>query len=151
MREILNHADDKSLILIDEFGAGTEPAAGGAIAEALLEQWEQRGAYGVITTHYTNLKFFATTSKGVLNGAMQFDVQHIRPLFKLETGVPEIRSLLNWRAKWDCPGSLSAKHRKKQGQVLLKLKDISATLPGIAVNGKKKWPGSNRRTRHSKT
>lgn len=53
-----------------------------------MEQWEEKGSFGVITTHYSNLKFYATTSKRVLNGAMQFDVQQMQPLFKLETGVP---------------------------------------------------------------
>ncbi len=88
MRDMLERANEKSLVLIDEFGSGTEPAAGGAIAEAILEEIESRGTYGIITTHYTNLKFFAEKSNGVINGAMLFDVQNIRPLFKLETGLP---------------------------------------------------------------
>lgn len=88
MRLILEEADDHSMLLIDEFGSGTEPTAGGALAEAMLEQWEQRGCFGVITTHYTNLKLFAAAGTRLLNGAMQFDVQRIEPLFKLEVGVP---------------------------------------------------------------
>lgn len=88
MKEVVEGADDRSLVLIDEFGSGTEPAAGGAIAEQLLYELEQRGCYGVITTHYTNLKFFANNSSHVVNGAMMFDVQKIMPLFKLEIGLP---------------------------------------------------------------
>lgn len=88
MRTIVESSNEKSLILIDEFGAGTEPTAGGAIAEAILEEIEKSRAYGVITTHYTNLKLYASSSKGVINGGMQFDVQNIKPLFKLETGTP---------------------------------------------------------------
>ena len=89
MKEMLAKADDKTLILIDEFGSGTEPAAGGAIAEAILSELDKRGSYGVITTHYTNLKLYASGAEtGVMNGAMMFDVQNIAPLFKLEMGLP---------------------------------------------------------------
>ena len=88
MKEMLAKADSKTLILIDEFGSGTEPAAGGAIAEAILCEFDKRGAYGVITTHYTNLKLYASADTGVMNGAMMFDVKNIAPLFKLEMGLP---------------------------------------------------------------
>ena len=88
MREILLHASATSLVLIDEFGSGTEPAAGGAIAEAVLARLDEMGAYGVITTHYTNLKLYADKSSGVENGAMLFDGAAIKPLFKLEQGMP---------------------------------------------------------------
>ncbi|MDO4735711.1 MAG: endonuclease MutS2, partial [Bacteroidia bacterium] len=86
MREILRSATKDSLILIDEFGTGTEPAAGGAIAETILNNIEERGVFGVITTHYTNLKMYAGNSKGTINGAMLFDVGKIEPLYKLEVG-----------------------------------------------------------------
>ena len=89
MREMLAHADARTLVLIDEFGSGTEPAAGGAIAEAILSELDKRGVYGVITTHYTNLKLYASgDSTGVVNGAMLFDAARIEPLFQLETGLP---------------------------------------------------------------
>lgn len=88
MREMLAKADEKTLILIDEFGSGTEPAAGGAIAEAILHELDARNTYGVITTHYTNLKLYASGNTGVINGAMMFDVKNISPLFKLEIGLP---------------------------------------------------------------
>ncbi|MCQ2148734.1 MAG: Smr/MutS family protein [Bacteroidales bacterium] len=89
MKDMLAVADSKTLVLIDEFGSGTEPAAGGAIAEAILEEIDRRGVYGVITTHYTNLKLYAAGADcGVINGAMLFDSRNIEPLFKMETGLP---------------------------------------------------------------
>ena len=88
LRDMLERATASSLVLIDEFGGGTEPAAGGAIAEAVLSELDSRGTYGVITTHYTNLKVFASASSGVANGAMLFDAAAIRPMFKLEQGLP---------------------------------------------------------------
>ena len=89
MKAMLAVADSRTLILIDEFGSGTEPAAGGAIAEAILHELDNRGAYGVITTHYTNLKLYASGAEtGVVNGAMQFDAATVAPLFVLEQGLP---------------------------------------------------------------
>lgn len=88
MKEAVSLADGRSLVLIDEFGSGTEPAAGGAIAEEILSEFEKKGCYGVITTHYTNLKFYASNSSSIVNGAMLFDVQKIMPLFRLEIGLP---------------------------------------------------------------
>ena len=89
MKDMLKEADSHTLVLIDEFGSGTEPAAGGAIAEAILNEFDKRGVYGVITTHYTNLKLYASgANTGVINGAMQFDAKNIAPLFKLEMGLP---------------------------------------------------------------
>ena len=88
MKNILRHAGSRSLILIDEFGTGTEPIIGGAIAESVLEKLEKKHCFGVITTHYSNLKYYASNAAGILNGAMTFDVQNIRPLFRLETGKP---------------------------------------------------------------
>lgn len=89
MRDMLASADDRTLVLIDEFGSGTEPAAGGAIAEAILAEMDKRGVYGVITTHYTNLKLYASSQgEHVTNGAMLYDSSRIEPMFKLEIGLP---------------------------------------------------------------
>jgi DNA mismatch repair protein MutS2 len=88
MKQMLRHADDRSLVMIDEFGTGTEPVLGGALAEAILAELNKRGAYGVITTHYTNLKHFATAQEGISNGAMAFDNQLMQPLFRLDQGKP---------------------------------------------------------------
>lgn len=88
MKHMLAGASDRTLVLIDEFGSGTEPTIGGAIAEAILERLLEKGCYGVITTHYANIKYYASNTEGIANGAMLFDVQQIRPLFRLETGKP---------------------------------------------------------------
>ena len=88
MKNMLRLADSHSLVLIDEFGTGTEPVMGGAIAEAVLEQLEAKRVFGVVTTHYSNLKYYASNAHGIINGAMSFDVKNIKPLFKLETGKP---------------------------------------------------------------
>lgn len=88
MKFFLRNCDDKSLVLIDEFGTGTEPMLGGAIAEAILDQLNQQKTYGVMTTHYTNLKHFASSATGIVNGAMLYDSQRMDPLFLLEIGKP---------------------------------------------------------------
>ncbi|MEG2759538.1 MAG: endonuclease MutS2, partial [Rikenellaceae bacterium] len=88
MKNILKWSSSRSLVLIDEFGTGTEPSLGGAIAETILERLEAKGVFGVITTHYTNIKYYASQAEGVINGAMAFDVQNIKPLFSLEIGKP---------------------------------------------------------------
>ena len=88
MKEMLAGASERTMVLIDEFGSGTEPVIGGAIAEAILERLVERRCYGVITTHYSNIKYYAANTDGISNGAMMFDVQNIRPLFRLETGKP---------------------------------------------------------------
>lgn len=86
MRAFLRQADERTLILIDEMGTGTEPMIGGAIAEAILRELVQRRVFGVITTHYTNLKHFAEETEGVVNGAMLYDRGAMRPLFQLSIG-----------------------------------------------------------------
>ena len=89
MKDMLAKADQRTLILIDEFGSGTEPAAGGAIAEAILAEFDRRGAYGVITTHYTNIKLYAAgENTHAVNGAMLYDTSRIAPLFQLKIGLP---------------------------------------------------------------
>ena len=88
MKQFCKSCNERTLILIDEFGSGTEPKIGGAIAEALLNLFNQKKSFGVITTHYTNLKNFAKEHEGVINGAMLYDRHEMRPLFKLEIGNP---------------------------------------------------------------
>jgi len=88
MKFFLRNADENTLILIDEFGTGTEPMLGGAIAEAILGELNKNSVYGVITTHYTNLKHYASSEDGIVNGAMMFDNHRMEPLFKLDTGKP---------------------------------------------------------------
>ena len=84
MKHFLKNCNNKTLILIDEFGTGTEPKLGGAIAESVLEQLNKTGTFGVITTHYSNLKHLAASKKGLVNAAMMFDNQKMQPLFQLE-------------------------------------------------------------------
>ena len=88
MRTFLQHANKNSLILIDEFGSGTDPKMGGAIAEAILKDLNERGVYGVITTHYSNLKMFAFKNKGIVNGSMLFDKEHLTPTYMFKVGRP---------------------------------------------------------------
>ena len=88
MKNMMREADGRSLILIDEFGSGTEPLIGGAIAEAVLRRFNDKRAYGVITTHYSNLKQFADSHKGVVNGAMLYDRHLMQALYQLQIGNP---------------------------------------------------------------
>ena len=88
MKNMMKYCDGQSLILIDEFGGGTEPQIGGAIAEAVLKRFNQKGTFGVITTHYQNLKHFAEDHEGAVNGAMLYDRHEMRALFQLQIGNP---------------------------------------------------------------
>lgn len=88
MKHFVRNGDKTTLILIDEFGTGTEPMLGGAIAEAILGDLNRKMVFGVITTHYTNLKHFASMTEGIINGAMAFDNHLMQPLFQLITGKP---------------------------------------------------------------
>ena len=117
MKAMLRDAGPRSLVLIDEFGSGTEPAAGGAIAEAILAELDRRGVYGVITTHYTNLKLYASGAKtGVVNGAMQFDAARIEPLFKLEMGLPGNSFAFEMARKTGLPESIVKDAEVRAGQ-----------------------------------
>ena len=86
MKHFVRYADAQTLLLIDEFGTGTEPAIGGAIAEAVLSQLNEQQAFGVITTHYGNLKHLAERTEGIINGAMLYDRGQLKPLFQLSIG-----------------------------------------------------------------
>ena len=88
MKIMMKSCNERSLILIDEFGGGTEPQIGGAIAEAVLKRFNIKGTFGVITTHYQNLKHFAEDHEGVVNGAMLYDRHLMQALFQLQIGNP---------------------------------------------------------------
>ena len=134
MKEMLAEADSKTLVLIDEFGSGTEPAAGGAIAEAILSEMDSRGVYGVITTHYTNLKLYASgTDTGVINGAMQFDVKNIAPLFKLEMGLPGNSFAFELARKMGLPEAIIKGAENRAGEEFV---GIDRNLRKIARNRK---------------
>ena len=88
MKNMMKQANNRTLLLIDEFGGGTEPAIGGAIAEAVLKQFWKKETFGIITTHYQNLKHFAEDHEGVVNGAMLYDRHQMQALFQLSIGQP---------------------------------------------------------------
>ncbi|MBQ2796771.1 MAG: Smr/MutS family protein [Tidjanibacter sp.] len=121
MKRMLSGTSERTLILIDEFGTGTEPVIGGAIAEAMLERFLERGTYGVITTHYTNIKYFASNHRGVANGAMMFDVQNIRPLFRLEMGEPGSSFAIEIARKIGLPEELIRSASEKAGSEVISL------------------------------
>ncbi|MGB0985499.1 MAG: endonuclease MutS2, partial [Saprospiraceae bacterium] len=87
-KAFVENANDKTLILIDEFGSGTDPKIGGAIAEAVLNELNNKKIFGVITTHYSNIKIFAFKTKGIVNGSMQFDKDTLSPSYKMKVGRP---------------------------------------------------------------
>ena len=115
MKFFLKNANSKTLILIDEFGTGTEPNLGAAIAEATLEQLASKGTYGIITTHYTNLKLAADRIKGLINGAMLFDTEKMQPLYKLKTGKPGSSFAFEIAGKIGFPVDVLNRARKKSG------------------------------------
>lgn len=116
MKAMLQEASEHTLILIDEFGSGTEPTIGGAISEAILERLVERKAYGVITTHYANIKYFASRHDGVANGAMSFDVKNIRPLFSLEMGKPGSSFAIEIARKTGLPEDIIRSATEKAGE-----------------------------------
>lgn len=132
MKEMLEKADGRTLVLIDEFGSGTEPAAGGAIAEAILGELDRRGVYGVITTHYTNLKLYASANDcGVINGAMRFDAARIEPLFSLEMGLPGNSFAFELARKMGLPESIVKDAEERAGEEFV---GIERNLRKIARN-----------------
>ncbi len=103
MKHFIKFGDKQTLILIDEFGTGTDPAMGGAIAEASLNQLNQQKVFGVITTHYANLKSYASNHIGVFNGSMLFDESALKPMYILETGKPGSSYAFEIAKKSDLP------------------------------------------------
>lgn len=121
MKAMLAGTSPRSLILIDEFGSGTEPTIGGAMAEAMLERFVESGTYGIITTHYTNIKYFASNHAGVANGAMLFDVQNITPLFRLEMGEPGSSFAIEIARKIGLPEQIIRSASEKVGSEVISL------------------------------
>jgi DNA mismatch repair protein MutS2 len=116
MKHFVKHADKKTLVLIDEFGSGTEPSLGAAIAEAILEELNAHGVFGVITTHYGNLKHFASETPGLINGAMLFDTQKIQPLFTLAIGRPGSSFAIDIARKIGLPENILRNASHKVGE-----------------------------------
>jgi DNA mismatch repair protein MutS2 len=115
MKYFLRHANENTLFLIDEFGTGTEPQLGGAIAEAVLEELNNKKSFGVITTHYTNLKIAAEKNSGMINGAMLFDSKEMQPLYRLQVGKPGSSFTFEIARKIGFPKYVLQKARQKSG------------------------------------
>ncbi len=115
MKYFLLNSDRKTLFLIDEFGTGTEPSLGGAIAESILEDLNKSGAYGAINTHYTNLKTFADKTPGITNGAMRYDAEHLEPMYELEIGKPGSSFAIEIAYKIGLPKAIIDKSKQKIG------------------------------------
>jgi len=115
MKHLLGHVNKKSLFLIDEFGTGTEPQYGGAIAEAILMELKESKGMGVITTHYGNLKEYADKNEGLVNGAMRYDLKHLQPLYELEIGKPGSSFALEIAGKIGLPKGTIEHAKKKIG------------------------------------
>ncbi len=115
MKYFVRNASSDTLLLIDEFGTGTEPMLGGSIAEAILGELNRSGSYGVITTHYTNLKHFASLTEGIVNGAMLFDNHLMQPLFQLSIGKPGSSFAFEIARKIGLPEEILARASEKAG------------------------------------
>lgn len=115
MNHFIQFTSKGTLFLIDEFGAGTDPQFGGAIAEAMLEQFVQTKGMGVITTHYNNLKKLGDVQPGLINGRMRFDVKNLEPLYQLEIGKPGSSFALEIAGKIGLPKKLIQSAKKKVG------------------------------------
>lgn len=116
MKIFLEHADKDSLILIDEFGSGTDPKIGGSIAEAILTQLNSRKSWGVITTHYSNLKIFAYKTKGIVNAAMFFDNKGLKPTYEINIGKPGSSFAFEIAEKVGLPPDILEYAKKKTGK-----------------------------------
>ncbi len=143
MKYFIKNSNEKTLLLIDEFGTGTEPMIGGAIAEASLERFNKNLAFGVITTHYTNLKHYAEDAPGIVNGAMLYDRQHLQPLFQLSIGNPGSSFAIEIARKIGLPEDLIAEAAEKVGAEHL---DYDKHLQDI-VRDKRYWENKRQQIR----
>ena len=116
MKIFLRDADDETLILIDEFGSGTDPKSGGAIAEAILMELNSKKVFGILTTHYSNLKIFAFKTKGIVNGAMYFDQETLDPTYELKIGRPGSSYAFEIAQKIGLPAGILKYARKRAGK-----------------------------------
>ena len=121
MKYFLRNCNEKTIILIDEFGSGTEPRIGGAIAEVLLRKFNERRTFGVVTTHYTNLKLLAENTAGIQNGAMLYNRHEMRPLFELQIGIPGSSFAIEIARKIGLPEEVISEVGDKVGDDNLKL------------------------------
>jgi len=128
MNYFIHHSDSRTLILMDELGSGTDPNFGGGISESILTELTQRKVWGVATTHYYNLKVFASNHSGIRNGAMQFDTKKLEPLFKLEIGKPGSSFALEIARKTGLPKTTLARAEEIIGTELTGLETLMKTV-----------------------
>ncbi len=115
-RDFTREADDRTLVLIDEFGSGTDPMLGGSIAEAVLDRLNKSKVYGVITTHYSNLKIYAYKTEGIVNGGMHFDKDNLSPTYELRVGRPGSSYAFEIAQKSGLPQDVLDHARKRAGK-----------------------------------
>ncbi len=116
MKQVLDNADELSLVLIDEFGSGTDPKIGGGIAEAILKQLQEKKVCGMVTTHYSNLKFFAYKNIGFVNGCMEFDMKGLKPTYQLIIGKPGSSFAFEIATKTGLPEEVIEYAKKRAGK-----------------------------------
>ena len=143
MKYFVRNCNEKTIILIDEFGSGTEPQIGGAIAEALLDRFNRNRSFGVITTHYQNLKHFAEDTEGIVNGAMLYDRHLMQPLFKLSIGNPGSSFAVEIARKIGLPEDVIADASVKVGSDYI---DMDKYLQDI-VRDKRYWESKRQNIR----
>ena len=143
MKYFVRYGNDRTLLLIDEFGSGTEPLMGGALAEALLERFNRKEMFGIITTHYQNLKQYAEDHEGVLNGAMLYDRHLMQPLFKLSIGHPGSSFAVEIARKIGLPEEVIAEASEKVGSDYI---DMDKYLQDI-VRDKRYWENKRQHIR----
>lgn len=143
MKYFVRNCNEKTIILIDEFGSGTEPQIGGAIAEALLDRFNRSCSYGVITTHYQNLKHLAEDTEGITNGAMLYDRHLMQPLFKLSIGNPGSSFAVEIARKIGLPEDVIADASAKVGSDYI---DMDKYLQDI-VRDKRYWESKRQNIR----
>ncbi len=141
MKYFVRNCNEKTIILIDEFGSGTEPQIGGAIAEALLDRFNRNRSFGVITTHYQNLKHFAEDTEGIVNGAMLYDRHLMQPLFKLSIGNPGSSFAVEIARKIGLPEDVIADASAKVGSDYI---DMDKYLQDI-VRDKRYWESKRKK------
>ena len=143
MKFMIKNTNPQSLILIDEFGGGTEPQIGGAMAEALLHRFNEKQSFGIITTHYQNLKTFAENHEGVVNGAMLYDRHEMQPLFKLSIGQPGSSFAVDIARKIGLPEDVIAEASEKVGKDYI---DMDKYLQDI-IRDKRYWESKRQNIR----
>ncbi|MGK7388916.1 MAG: endonuclease MutS2 [Candidatus Cyclobacteriaceae bacterium M2_1C_046] len=119
MRHMIEHVDASSLVLIDEFGSGTEPQFGGALAESILSKLMKESIKGIITTHYANLKSYAENRDGIVNAAMRFDMKNLRPLYQLSVGKPGSSHALEIARNTGLPDDVISKAKDLLGREMV--------------------------------